>query len=232
MQRLAEAAAALPGATVIVRAADYLYVEFASRVMGFVDDLEVGARSRRGRDPGALGVAAGPQRLRRQSRARRGAAGGDGRQGEGGAVNPLESWQEEQRSAYLYRACAKAEHGTARGQLFQRLAGEAEAQAAIWRAQLTSKGKPPPRPYAPDARARLVARLVGMVGPQPLRRVLAAMKVRGMSVYDADLRARRGPWPAPLRRAARAPPPRPRRRRQPARRRLRRQRRTGLQRER
>jgi VIT1/CCC1 family predicted Fe2+/Mn2+ transporter len=102
-------------------------------------------------------------------------------------VNPLESWLEEQRSAYLYRACAKAEQGAARGQLFQRLAGEAEAQAAIWRAQLTSKGKPAPGPFVPDARTRLVARLVGAVGPKPLRRVLAAMKVRGMSVYDADL---------------------------------------------
>src|SRR5215831_15428781 len=41
--------------------------------------------------------------------------------------NPLESWVEEQRSAYLYRACAEAEAGTARADLFTRLAGEAEA---------------------------------------------------------------------------------------------------------
>src|SRR2546430_12989914 len=47
--------------------------------------------------------------------------------------NPLESWTEEQRSAYLYRVCADAEAGTARADLFTRLAGEAEAQAAIWR---------------------------------------------------------------------------------------------------
>ena len=44
-------------------------------------------------------------------------------------MNPLESWSEEQRSAYLYRACAEAESGTVRAELFQRLAGEAEAQA-------------------------------------------------------------------------------------------------------
>ena len=48
--------------------------------------------------------------------------------------NPLESWYEEQRSVYLYRACAEAEAGTTRAELFRRLAGEAEAQAAIWRA--------------------------------------------------------------------------------------------------
>lgn len=102
-------------------------------------------------------------------------------------MNPHESWLEEQRSAYLYRACAQAEHGTRRGEMFQRLAGEAEAQAAIWRAQLTSKGGPPPGPFVPDLRTRLVARLVGAIGPKLMRGVLAAMKVRGMSTYAAAL---------------------------------------------
>ena len=98
--------------------------------------------------------------------------------------NPLESWIEEQRSAYLYRACAEAEGGTARADLFARLAVEAEAQAAIWRAQLTASGKPAPPPFEPDLRTRLVARLVHLFGPRPLRTVLAAMKVRGMAVYS------------------------------------------------
>ena len=98
--------------------------------------------------------------------------------------NPLESWSEEQRSAYHYRACAEAEAGTARADLFRRLAGEAEAQAAIWRAQLTASGKPAPPPFVPDARTRLVARLVPILGPRRLRGVLAAMKVRGMAVYS------------------------------------------------
>jgi len=98
--------------------------------------------------------------------------------------NPLESWTEEQRSAYLYRACAKAEAGTRTADLFARLAGEAEAQAAIWRAQLTASGKPPPPPYAPDSRTRLVARMVDLFGPRRLRAVLSAMKVRGMAVYS------------------------------------------------
>ncbi len=98
--------------------------------------------------------------------------------------NPLESWTEEQRSAYLYRACADAEAGTTRADLFARLAGEAEAQAAIWRAQLTASGKPAPPPFAPDLRTRLVARLVLLLGPRRLRAVLAAMKVRGMAVYS------------------------------------------------
>jgi VIT1/CCC1 family predicted Fe2+/Mn2+ transporter len=102
-------------------------------------------------------------------------------------MNPLESWMEEQRSAYLYRACADAEAGTVRAELFRRLAGEAEAQAAIWRAQLTARGHPAPGPFFPDARTRLVARLVGVLGPRRLRNVLAAMKVRGMAVYGTSL---------------------------------------------
>ncbi len=102
-------------------------------------------------------------------------------------MNPHASWHEEQRSAYLYRACATAERDTRLGELFQRLAGEAEAQAAIWRAHLTSKGEAPPGPFVPDVRTRLVARLVAALGPRRLRGVLAAMKVRGMSAYDGAL---------------------------------------------
>lgn len=102
-------------------------------------------------------------------------------------MNPLESWTEEQRSAFLYRACAEAETGTVRAELFKRLAGEAEAQAAIWRAQLTARGHPAPGPFMPDARTRMVARMVRWMGPRRLRSVLAAMKVRGMSVYGGAL---------------------------------------------
>lgn len=101
------------------------------------------------------------------------------------AMNPLESWTEEQRSAYLYKVCADTEAGTVRGELFRRLAGEALAQAAIWRAQLTARGHPPPGPFLADARTRLVAALVRTLGPRRMRAVLAAMKVRGMSIYSA-----------------------------------------------
>jgi VIT1/CCC1 family predicted Fe2+/Mn2+ transporter len=100
-------------------------------------------------------------------------------------MNPLESWQEEQGSAFLYRVCAEAETDVTRAELFRRLAGEAEAQGAIWRAQLTARGHPPPPPYLPDRRTRLVAALVRRVGPRRMRAVLAAMKVRGMSVYGS-----------------------------------------------
>jgi vacuolar iron transporter family protein len=111
--------------------------------------------------------------------------------------NPLESWGEEQRSALLYRVCAEAEAGTTRAELFRRLAGEAEAQAAIWRAQLTARGHPAPGPYVPDLRTRLVAMLVRQVGPRRLKGMLAAMKVRGMAVYGTSL-ARDPGHPTPV----------------------------------
>jgi VIT1/CCC1 family predicted Fe2+/Mn2+ transporter len=98
-------------------------------------------------------------------------------------MNPLESWREEQQAVYLYGVCAEAEAGTPRADLFRGLAGEAEAQAAIWRAQLTAHGHAEPAPYVPDFRARLVAALVRRIGPRPLKPVLAAMKVRGMAIY-------------------------------------------------
>ena len=101
--------------------------------------------------------------------------------------NPLESWTEEQRSALLYRTCADAEQDNARAELFRRLAGEAEAQAAIWRAQLTARGQPAPTPYVPDTRTRIVMALVAKLGPRRMRTMLAAMKVRGMGIYDLAL---------------------------------------------
>ena len=101
--------------------------------------------------------------------------------------NPLESWNEEQRSAFLYRVCAEAEAGTTRAELFRRLAGEAEAQAAIWRAQLTARGANAPAPFVPDARTRFVAGLIKWLGPRRIKNVLAAMKVRGMSIYGTSL---------------------------------------------
>jgi len=109
--------------------------------------------------------------------------------------NPLESWREEQRSALLYRVCAEAEAGTTRAELFRRLAGEAEAQAAIWRAQLTARGHEPPGPYVPDGRTKLVAALVRWLGPRRLKSMLAAMKVRGMTIYSTSLRHAGHPAP-------------------------------------
>lgn len=98
-------------------------------------------------------------------------------------MHELESWAEEKRSAYLYRVVARAEAGTARAGLFSELAEAADRQAAIWAKQAHKKGAVLPDRYVPDARARVVARLVSVLGPRAVRGILAAMKVRGMSLY-------------------------------------------------
>ena len=97
-----------------------------------------------------------------------------------GGENSLDGWREEMRSAYLYRAMAAAETGTPRAELFNGLALEAENQARIWADQA---GTAPPE-FSPDLRARMVAGLVRRYGPRPLRSILVAMKVRGLSVYS------------------------------------------------
>ena len=100
-------------------------------------------------------------------------------------MHELESWAEEKQSAYLYRVVAEVEAGTPRAALFSRLADEADKQAAIWAEHALKKGGGAPPAFVPDLRARVVARLVRRLGPRRMRAVLAAMKVRGMSLYTA-----------------------------------------------
>ena len=102
-------------------------------------------------------------------------------------MNEVSSWAEEKRAAYLYRIVAAAESGTPREKLFIGLAAEADGQAAIWANKARAAGAALPAEYAPDLRARVVAGLVRSHGPRRLRTVLAAMKVRGMSVYSGGV---------------------------------------------
>ncbi len=90
-----------------------------------------------------------------------------------------EGWRDEMRAAWIYRVMADSEKGTVREALFRELAGEAEGQAAIW--GRTEGGALPA--YVPDTRARIAAALIRRFGPRPVRAILAAMKVRGLSIY-------------------------------------------------
>ena len=99
-------------------------------------------------------------------------------------MNELKSWEEEQRSAYLYRVLAQIEQGTPRERLFSELAREAEGQSRIWAQAAVKRGASAPSEYRPDLRTLLVTRLTRRYGPRAMRSVLAAMKVRGMSVYS------------------------------------------------
>ena len=92
-----------------------------------------------------------------------------------------EGWLDELRSAYLYRVIAEVERGSARAKLFEELAREAEGQAAIWARKAGLASVPA---FVPDLRARMVAAFVRRHGPRAMRGILAAMKVRGLSVYS------------------------------------------------
>jgi len=87
------------------------------------------------------------------------------------------------RSAYLYRVLATVEKSPARSLLFARLAEEASGQAGIWAEGARRGGDNVPAAYRPDRRTRIVAHLLRRIGPRAMRGVLAAMKVRGLSVY-------------------------------------------------
>lgn len=95
----------------------------------------------------------------------------------------VDSWYHEKESAWLYRQVAAAEADPKKSALFLQLAAAAEEQAARW--QRSAAG--PERVFRPALRARIVARLLKRFDPHSLRAVLAAMKLRGLSVYGAAL---------------------------------------------
>lgn len=94
------------------------------------------------------------------------------------------AWQQEKRSAYLYKIMAGAESVPARRQLFLQLAGEAEVQAKLWAEEIKKSGRQVNDRYIPEPRIRLVAWLVRRLGPQRIRPILAAIKIRGLSIYS------------------------------------------------
>lgn len=94
-------------------------------------------------------------------------------------IEAQKNWQEEKRSAYMYRAIATLDKNPTHQQLFLNLAAMAENQALIWQQQMSTIPD-----FKPDVRARLVIRLVRWFGIPMMRMILAAMKIRGMSIYQ------------------------------------------------
>ena len=101
----------------------------------------------------------------------------------------LDSWYHEKESAWLYRQVAAAEPDPRKSELFLKLAAAAEEQATRWQqaARRTADTETSERVFAPSVRARIVARLLSRFDPRSLRPVLAAMKLRGLSIYSAPL---------------------------------------------
>ena len=98
-------------------------------------------------------------------------------------MHARESWKEEKRSVYLYRIVAETEAGTTRRALFLELADAAERQAGLWAVEIVKAGGTVPASYHPDLRTLIVVALVQRFGARAMRPVLAAAKVRGMSIY-------------------------------------------------
>ena len=99
-------------------------------------------------------------------------------------MDAQDNWRQEKQSAFLYRVIAEVEPTPLRKALFAALAEEADSQASIWAEQARAAGKKIDPSFRPNARVRFVAQLVRRLGVRPVRTVLAAMKVRGMAVYD------------------------------------------------
>ncbi len=95
----------------------------------------------------------------------------------------VDSWYHEKESAWLYGAVARAEPDARKRELFLKLAAAAEEQANHWQRGAPGATNTPPRIFRPSPRARIVASLVRIVGPRAMRTVLAAMKLRGLSIY-------------------------------------------------
>lgn len=97
-------------------------------------------------------------------------------------MTDIDNWYHEKESAWLYLQVAAAEPDSHKSRLFLQLAGAAEEQAGKW---LIASGQSSARTFIPTLRARVVAKLVRRFGPRSLRPVLAAMKLRGLSIYSA-----------------------------------------------
>ena len=92
-----------------------------------------------------------------------------------------DSWYHEKESAWLYSRVATAEPDPVRRAMFHQLGTAAEQQALRWQALEPMRSFR----FSPSLRARLVAAIVRQIGPRASRHALAAMKLRGLSVYTS-----------------------------------------------
>src|SRR5579871_5885016 len=99
-------------------------------------------------------------------------------------MEALKSWKEEKQSSYMYRSLAELETNPVHKKLFLELSVLADKQAALWEKQIKAANLPIPAHYHPGLRVHCILWLVRFFGPRAMRVALAAMKVRGMSIYQ------------------------------------------------
>ncbi len=95
-----------------------------------------------------------------------------------------ESWLEETRSAWLYEQLAGIEPDARVAALFLKLGAEAGKQRETWAAIAAREGRALPT-FEPGPRERLTLSLARRLGPRRVKPLLAALKIRGLSAYDA-----------------------------------------------
>ena len=105
------------------------------------------------------------------------------------------AWLEEMRSACIYKQMSAQESVETHRALFKQLAAEAEFQAGIWHKQGVAKGLVMQDAYRPDLRTRLVLLLLRKLGVRRLKPLLAAIKIRGLSVYRQPRQQNEHPTP-------------------------------------
>jgi VIT1/CCC1 family predicted Fe2+/Mn2+ transporter len=113
----------------------------------------------------------------------------------------VDSWYHEKESAWLYQRVAAAETDPRKSELFLKLATAAEEQATKWQlaaGRSAAGGHSSERTFTPSLRARVVAQLLTRFDPRSLRPVLAAMKLRGLSIYSAAPSVAGHPMPTSL----------------------------------
>lgn len=101
-------------------------------------------------------------------------------------MEELKSWQEERQSSYLYNVLAQYEKDSQKKQLFEALAKAALEQATMWEKVLRDKNISIPV-YSPNLRTHITAWFIRNIGPKRILPMLAAMKVRGISIYTTSI---------------------------------------------
>lgn len=105
----------------------------------------------------------------------------------------FESWLAEKQSSILYAALASKEQDKQFSELFRKLGEAALEQAEVWENKMRAAGEPVPRDVPVGLRLRFVIFLINMLGAKPIRTILAASKIRGISVYTDTIPAH--PYP-------------------------------------
>lgn len=91
-------------------------------------------------------------------------------------------WQDEADAAYLYRLLAEAEADPKKKDIYARLASVEDRHVTIWTELLTTHGHPPGT-FKPSGRARLLASLGKMFGPNFLLPMLLEEEGREVKAY-------------------------------------------------